>query len=167
MALIVEDGTGIPFANSYNSVADADAYFADRNVVSWAGIAATTDDKEGFLIEAADYLNQFFRWRGDPYAVDQTMALPTLAFEGIPLRVKHAQLMLARERVVNGALSTPMGDRLVTSERKKLEGVVETEINYERSNVDRFGRVGSSVYAMLADYTYEPGGMQSARVDYV
>ncbi len=167
MALIVEDGTGVPFANSYNSVAGADAYFADRNVLNWAGIGATAAIKEGFLIEAADYLNQFFRWIGEPFLTTQTMALPTLAFEGIPIGVRHAQLMLAQERAVNGPLATPMGDRLITSERKKLEGVGETEISYERSNVDRFGRVGSSIYAMLAAYTHTPGTMQSARVDYV
>ena len=51
MAFIVEDGTGVEDANSYTSVAFADAYFADRNNTTWSG--ASVADKEFALVKAA------------------------------------------------------------------------------------------------------------------
>jgi hypothetical protein len=55
MALVVEDGTGLANANSYASVNDADAYFADRGNQTWA--AASDDDKSSALIGATDYID--------------------------------------------------------------------------------------------------------------
>lgn len=40
MSLIVEDGTGLPDAESYASVAFADAYFTARNNSAWTGTDA-------------------------------------------------------------------------------------------------------------------------------
>jgi len=59
MALIVEDGTGVPGAESLASVAFADAYWAARTNRAYAATwtAATTAAKEGALREATAYLN--------------------------------------------------------------------------------------------------------------
>ncbi|MBA3241356.1 MAG: hypothetical protein H0T60_09055, partial [Acidobacteria bacterium] len=160
MALIVETGTGIVGANSYVSVAGADAYFADRNELNWAGANATAADKEGFLIRAADFLNSFYMWRGEPFSYDQSMALPTLAFDGVPIPVRHAQIILAKQAVA-GPLFSALGERLVTSIREKLEGVGESETQYERTNADEFGNVGSVVAAMLRPFTVLSGGIQT------
>ncbi len=166
MALIIEDGTAVDGANSYGTVAEADSHFVDRNILNWAGEGATEADKEGYLIEAADYLNQFFSWRGEPLSYTQGMGLPTLAFDFIPANVKIAQFMLARERAVGGPLSQALGERLVTSERKKLDGVGEKDIQYERSRVDQFGRIGSSIFSLLRPYVRESSTIQQARVYY-
>jgi hypothetical protein len=165
MPLIVEDGTGVEDANSYVSVAEADAYYSDRNIINWAGLGATNATKEGLLIQAADHLNQFFTWKGEPYDVNQRLGLPTLTYDYIPWPVKHAQILLAREALA-GPLSTTFGNRLITSERKKLDGVGETEIQYERTRVDGTGRVGSSIASMLRPYTLDRVSIQSARVEY-
>lgn len=57
MPLIVEDGTGKADAQSYLSVADADAYFSDRGVSAWSGVDAV---KASALISATEYID--IRW---------------------------------------------------------------------------------------------------------
>lgn len=57
MAFVVETGTGIANANSYSSVAAADAYFADRGVTAWVG---TDLEKQGWLVQATDYVDARF-----------------------------------------------------------------------------------------------------------
>jgi hypothetical protein len=66
MAFVVEDGTGKPDANSYLDVAEADNYFTDRlNATSpdgnqWSN--ASTEDKQGALVEATHYLDATYTW---------------------------------------------------------------------------------------------------------
>lgn len=165
MPLIVENGTGVVGANSYGTVAQADAFFADRNILNWAGVGATTAQKEGYLIQAADYLNQFYIPKGEQAFETQSMGLPTLVYDYVPLVFRHAQFILARE-AVKGPLSTPLGSRLITSERKKLEGVGEKEVTYERTNADEFGNVGAAIGRMLYAYIKNTASIQYARVDY-
>ncbi|MBY0473733.1 MAG: hypothetical protein K2Q13_01580 [Nitrosomonas sp.] len=59
MALIVEDGTGMADANSYESVENADAYFSARGITEWSGIQAV---KQAALIVGTEYIN--IKWRG-------------------------------------------------------------------------------------------------------
>jgi hypothetical protein len=169
MALILEDGSGVDGANCYVSVAEADAFFAARNILNWAGDAATSTDKEGFLIEGADYLNAFYSPLGEPVLVGQSMGLPTLAFDGVPVVFKQAQFWLARERALNGPLYETLGAPLVTMERKQLQGVGEKETHYAApgavSNVDRFGKTGSMIDALLGPYTRSGSAIQQARID--
>lgn len=62
MALTVEDGTGVTGAESYISVADANAYWNKRQhdafFATWD--AAETASKEGALRAATQYLDAFF-----------------------------------------------------------------------------------------------------------
>lgn len=64
MAIVVEDGTGRADAESYISVADADAYFAARGNAAWA--ALTEPQKEQALRKGTDYIGQTYRlrWKG-------------------------------------------------------------------------------------------------------
>lgn len=55
MALVVEDGTGLPDANSYVSVADCKAYLDARGKTSWGLL--TLSAQEASLINATDYLD--------------------------------------------------------------------------------------------------------------
>lgn len=57
MSFVVEDGTGIAGANSYTSVAFADAYFAERHNAAWTG---DNNAKEGALVRATDYIDAKF-----------------------------------------------------------------------------------------------------------
>ena len=64
MALIVEDGTGLETAESYASVAQADARLAALGMTNWATL--TTTEKEQALRRATVAMVQFFggRWKG-------------------------------------------------------------------------------------------------------
>ena len=64
MALITEDGTGRADAESYCSVAAADAHHAARGAAAWA--ALTTEAKEQALRRATDYMGQIYGplWAG-------------------------------------------------------------------------------------------------------
>lgn len=135
MPLIVETGYIVAGANSYASIADADAYHSDRLNTAWA--AATTAQKTATLLKATAYLDGKYhrRWIGvriySQQPLDWPRAIATPEFEGIfsggvalPTEIVNATCELALR-----ALSAPLaadvapGDRLV---RKKID-VIEKE----------------------------------------
>lgn len=147
MALIVEDGTGIAGAESYASVADADAYWVARPqdplAAAWA--AADQAKKEGALRSASSYLDGAYgrSYRGARIGWEQGLEWPRsdgLDAEGQPLPVagpggaplpalppmlKHAAAELAAR-----ALAAPLAqdaDRGGMVKREKIEGAVEVE----------------------------------------
>ncbi len=79
MALVVEDGSGVPSANTFILVADADAYFSARGIADWTGEASS---KEASLIRAMDWLNGL-NWRGDVLTYNQPLCWPRY---GVPSR---------------------------------------------------------------------------------
>ena len=108
MALIVEDGTGKADAESFISVADADAYFAARGVTAWA--ALSTAAKEEALRKATDYMQQQYRgrwkgWRNTAAQAlewpragvldDDPMQLAYLPVDQVPVEVQRACAELA------------------------------------------------------------------------
>ncbi|SRR5690606_1904871 len=94
MALIVEDGTGLPNAEAYISVADADSYFAKRGNSAWA--ALTVDAKEVALRLGADYMAAVYgpRWCGERLTDTQALDWPRDE-QGVPEAVKRANAELA------------------------------------------------------------------------
>lgn len=80
MALIVEDGTGLPTANSYLSVAAADTYYADiGGNAAWS--ALDNADKEAKLIASCSALEIKYRgkWIGAKAHSVQRLAWPRAA----------------------------------------------------------------------------------------
>lgn len=75
MPLIVEDGTLPAGANSFASVADADAYHVARLTAAWAD-ELTAAQKEAALIRASDWLNRKVAWAGHKATRTQRMAWP-------------------------------------------------------------------------------------------
>ena len=75
MPLIVEDGTLPAGANSFASVADADAYHAARLTTAWTDELAEVQ-KEAALIRASDWLNRKVMWNGRKASRSQRMAWP-------------------------------------------------------------------------------------------
>lgn len=76
MTFTVETGAGVAGANSYVAVAYADTYFADRGITAWGGYDLAT--KQGRLIRATDYIEQFYglAWPGYAATTTQTLAWP-------------------------------------------------------------------------------------------
>jgi hypothetical protein len=132
VALIVEDGSGRPDANGYAVVAEADAYWQDRDNAVWAG--ATTAAKEAGLIQATQFLDAGFAWRGSRIDRDQALDWPRIGAvddEGlerdsnsVPTEIKQATFELALQ-ALSGAL-LPAESRGGLIDRVKA-GSVEVE----------------------------------------
>lgn len=98
MALIVEDGTGLPTANSYVTLEEADAYFADLGSEDWYADPAA-------IINATQAVDLLYssRFRGSRLTQEQALAFPRSAFadangftrSGIPTELKKAVFELA------------------------------------------------------------------------
>ena len=104
MNLILEDGTGLANANSYASVAEADAYH-DRRLHSLTWTAATTPVKERALAMASRTLDAMTVWQGSRATATQALAWPRtgVVYDGllidgetVPAPVKNATAELAR-----------------------------------------------------------------------
>jgi hypothetical protein len=137
MALIVEDGTGFPDADSYASVADADAYFASMGNTQWG--AASNANKESALRRATQYLDTYYnnRWQGlRTYARDQALAWPRydvyddednlIANDEIPKEIVQATMEAALRELTNPNSLTPdvTVGRIV---KKRTVGPISTE----------------------------------------
>lgn len=74
MALVVEDGSGLPNAESFISAVDASTYHAARGNVAWAAIA---DDatREIYLRQATDYMEGIYRLRWKGYRLNAVQYL--------------------------------------------------------------------------------------------
>lgn len=161
MAIIVEDGTGLPNADSYISEADADAYFALLANSAWEDV----ENKEGLLIAATRYMLQYFggRWRG--YRRTTTQALdwprtlvtmvdaPGLLYGGytylseslVPPEVKWATAELA--------LIASAGDLVPNLERPESSvRIGEISVTYDRNSPElpRYPKIEMMVSKYLA-----------------
>lgn len=72
--LIIEDGTNVPMANSYISLAFADSYAISRNYSTWTTLSDYV--KSAAIIKAMDYVDNIFNWRGQKLYRDQPLSFP-------------------------------------------------------------------------------------------
>jgi hypothetical protein len=106
MTLIVEDGSVVTGAESYISVAEADAYHEKRGNATWDAI----DDKEALLRKATDYMTGKYRlrWAGSRADSSQSLDWPRVNVpvsdtysrsyypsDSVPNEVKQACAILA------------------------------------------------------------------------
>ena len=130
MALVVEDGTGRADAESYCSVAHADAYFAARGLTSWDGSDA---HKEGLLRKATDYMKARYghQWKGT--RINSTQALDWPRYDviawgysvdsaSVPTDVKNACAEFAHRANTQDLWA----DRTRATKREKVD-VIEVE----------------------------------------
>ena len=76
MTLVVENGTGLTNAESYVSVANADARLTALGKTDWAALSTTV--KEQSLRRATAYIEQAYRsrWKGTKSTRDQALSWP-------------------------------------------------------------------------------------------
>lgn len=94
--MIVEDGTGLPNADSYVSIEFADSYFSARGFSAWAEL--TQAKKEQALIKATDFIDSIYQWHGKKLTAEQSLRFPRTnlvdyegqTVEGIPTCLKQA-----------------------------------------------------------------------------
>ena len=124
MALEVEDGTGKSDADSFVSLAFADAFFSD-----FGGTWTYTDaQKEAALRRATAWLSSAFRWKGDrTHGRDQALAWPRSGVQDIdceavdddivPPEVQRATCRAAAVEAANPYSLTPELGRLAIKEK--------------------------------------------------
>lgn len=150
MAFTVEDGTGLANANAYVSVADADAYFADRGEpTAWAG--ASTTEKEQAIVKATDYIEKRFsrRFVGVKGSSDQALSWPRdnaydaddylLADDEVPTALADATAEYANRAISAALIPDPTVNvdtaGQIVREKKKV-GPLEKETEYRGSGGD-------------------------------
>ncbi|MEX2444499.1 MAG: DnaT-like ssDNA-binding protein [Alkalispirochaeta sp.] len=131
--MIVEDGTGLPNANTYISLTDADGYHAEVGNTEWS--AATEAEREAALVAATRWIDSRYRtrWIGTRGSRDQALAWPRwnavdpdgYEIPGVPQGVAHATAEAALLVVTGEELSAPQerGGRV----RREKVGPIETE----------------------------------------
>lgn len=172
MALIVEDGSGLPNAESYISVVDADTYFANRGNAAWAALDTAT--KEQSLRAATDYMAQTFRlrWVGMRVTVAQSLDWPR-AWVPIPdspggYRASPAYMPL---NVVPSEVSRACAELAVRSSAAELSPDLTTQvtretvgpITVEYAQGARQAPYYHAVEALLAPYLKARGGLDVVR----
>jgi hypothetical protein len=134
LALIKEDGTGKPDANSYADVADGDAYFAGHLYASaWTG--ATADNKAAALVMATRLIDSQFQFNGYRAHTEQALqwprekcpdpdkGIPTISVlqwvsdcfvepDMVPAPVLQATCEMARELLIADRTAAPAGEGL-------------------------------------------------------
>lgn len=140
MALVIEDGTCVADADSFVSLADADAHF-----VSYGGFWTGDDpDKEAALRRAALWLSTYIKWHGTKTCTGR-LAWPrsgvsdcegvAIADNAIPYQVVFAQLAAASLELQSpGALTpniTPGGQVL----REKVDVIEVTYMTPEQQGL--------------------------------
>ncbi len=75
LVITVENGTGLADANSYISLADANAYFASRPR-SEAWVKLSDDEKKAMLVHTTRILDGSMSWWGEPLQKSQALVFP-------------------------------------------------------------------------------------------
>lgn len=150
MAFTVETGAGLAAANAYVSVADADAYFADRgDPTAWSG--ATDPAKQAAIVKATDYIEKRFghRFVGTKGSSTQALSWPRdnaydrdgflLADDEVPTKVANATAEYALRAIAATLMPDPTinvdtAGQIVRKHEKV--GPIERELEYQGSGGD-------------------------------
>lgn len=141
MAIVIEDGSGLPDSEAYISVTDADTYFSNRGNTAWA--ALNTAAKEAALRLSTDYMGAVYgpRWCGERLTDTQALDWPR-GEPGVPEAVKRANAELA-VRASAGAL---LGDQGAQVKSETVGPISVTYADGARQDV-RYAAVDAALKA--------------------
>jgi hypothetical protein len=124
MSLTVEDGTGLDDADSYVSVAQADAYHTAMGNATWTGEPV---DLEAALRRATQYIDARYTFRGDPVNGTQALSLPRV-IDGSALTWPLRNLTAACSELALRALAGPLvADEDPVAVTKEIVGSIEVD----------------------------------------
>lgn len=163
--LIVEDGTVVVAANSYSSLADAQAF------LTLIGLTDTAID-EPSMIRAYYYVNSFEnQYQGQRISASQTGSFPrssvvingfALANDEIPSQLIQAQAYAAYYEVINPGVTQPNGNG-ATITHEEISGAVAVDYADNGISSDTFNM--ASVTALLSQlFGFNSGGFSVATV---
>jgi hypothetical protein len=139
MAIVVEDGTGKPTAESYISLLDAEAYHVAHGNTDWVALSDT--ECEAALRAATAYIDGTYRgrWKGTRKTSAQALAWPrtgvsdedgyAVADDAVPGEVRDATCEAALLDATGTDLTAPPRAADITSYRAKV-GPIEEETHY-------------------------------------
>jgi hypothetical protein len=142
LTLVKEGGTGRSDANSYASVAEADAYH-EGHLYASAWTAASASDKDKALVMATRLIDGQFQFGGARVEEAQALQWPregchdpdgdgwsggTVADDVVPKAVVEATCEMARELLVADRTAAPVGEGL------KYLNVGTTQTGYDKSD---------------------------------
>jgi len=161
--LIVEDGTGLANSESYESVANADAFHLKRGNTVWGTLSETR--KEQLLRQATDYITYVFgpSFIGIRAVLGQALAWPRQLSDGgylfslgVPREIKQATVELALI-----AHTTALSPNQTGAAKKKVKvGPIEVEYDTSSFNGPRF----VSATSLLASFMDTRSGGMTARL---
>jgi hypothetical protein len=166
MAFVVEDGTGKVDANSYESVANARAYWLD------VGVTFTQTDQvlQQSLVASTRYIELRYgsRFKGEPefpatenpVFAGQALSFPRLclvnrygvAVTGVPVQVRHATSEYMKRALTAELAPDPSLAGNLISNREKV-GPLETEVVFVPGSVPRF-KPYPTADALLIEFIY-------------
>jgi hypothetical protein len=149
--LTVEDGTGLPDADSYVSVAACDAYHAAMGNDGWD---ATVSAKEVALRRATQYVDSRYRFRGAPLNVNQALDFPRIGYSWPIRRLTDAVCELALRGIGTALISDAPDERVTEETIGPLTTKFAAPVNGGQT---RFTVVDDLLHTLLADYASRPG----------
>lgn len=162
MALIVEDGTGITGANALISVAEFDAFAADRGIPNYTYLAS--DKESAIVVATVDFINTDFKFIGEPLKTIQGLQIPTQHVgveQNIKLACYHAALLHLKNRLFVDPLDFEVSGQIV-AERSKLD-VLEEEKTYKPGSNYTNKYPTPQIDKLLQPYTTNYGGLGSMK----
>lgn len=127
MAIVYEDGTGVPEANAYVDDAFAQNYFMGERLARFVEV----EDKDSLIVAATQLVDISYEWKGTRKTLEQGLAWPRngveldgFSVEGIPAAVKKAVCEAAWLAMNDEELFSTENDQIVVRER--VEGAVDT-----------------------------------------
>lgn len=153
MALVVEDGTGLSTAESFISVADAEARLDSLGDTTFA--AKTTAEKEAALRIATEYMEQLYRlnWKGTRKERLQALSWPrydavvdgfTIDSDIVPTEVANACADLALK-----SLTETLAPDLERGVKREKVGPLEVEYDTASPQAKRYRAVNNALAAFL------------------
>jgi len=156
IVLIVEDGENVANANSYVTLEEAKLYQTERGRTAW--LSMTDNEMKASLIKGTQYVDSLYSWKGRRKYENQFLSFPRVmiidldGFEvkGIPTALKKAVMEAAFYGSTSDLFSVraSFGSNL-KKDRKKVDGAVEVEQEFEFYNVNEEDVDYISKYAAL------------------
>jgi len=136
--------------NAYATIAQADQWFAMRHRAAW--VEANVATRSGALIRAAEWLDGYFRFRGERVSADQMRAWPrkgitglsSSQINGLPAPVEQAYFELALALIESEAAAEQLLGIRGGVRRERIGSVA---VEYDPAQVGR-----SRLLALLRPY---------------
>lgn len=158
--LVVEDGTGLPDANTYATISESRTYALNRGVI----LSQDDDVIASQLIKAADYINSLeCEFKSLRLTDTQALAFPRVDI-GVPVSVKNAQMQAVIEQA-NGFDLMPTVTAFDYVIKEKVGDLETTYADPIQSGITpSFPAIEALLFSLFKRNCYTGGGFTTIRV---